>query len=126
MVLLPSRYSNLILNLFSLMVDANIPDIALEPDKTVKKVRLLILDGKKLFSVEFRRHLSDSTGISRIMFEMGPQVQDKFRLDLSDEEAVHYMQSLIDESVGALFAAVVEQIHKFAQVRLLKHTHKEN
>uniref|UniRef100_A0A8C7XIS5 Phosphatidylinositol 3-kinase catalytic subunit type 3 n=1 Tax=Oryzias sinensis TaxID=183150 RepID=A0A8C7XIS5_9TELE len=73
------RYSNLILNLFSLMVDANIPDIALEPDKTVKKV------------------------------------QDKFRLDLSDEEAVHYMQTLIDESVGALFAAVVEQIHKFAQ-----------
>uniref|UniRef100_A0A673BMM5 Phosphatidylinositol 3-kinase catalytic subunit type 3 n=1 Tax=Sphaeramia orbicularis TaxID=375764 RepID=A0A673BMM5_9TELE len=78
------RYSNLILNLFSLMVDANIPDIALEPDKTVKKV------------------------------------QDKFRLDLSDEEAVHYMQSLIDESVGALFAAVVEQIHKFAQVRVPK------
>lgn len=34
------RYSNLILNLFSLMVDANIPDIALEPDKTVKKVCL--------------------------------------------------------------------------------------
>ncbi|XP_043371388.1 phosphatidylinositol 3-kinase catalytic subunit type 3 isoform X3 [Dermochelys coriacea] len=32
------RYSNLILNLFSLMVDANIPDIALEPDKTVKKL----------------------------------------------------------------------------------------
>lgn len=46
-------------------------------------------------------------------------MQDKFRLDLSDEEAVHYMQSLIDESVGALFAAVVEQIHKFAQVRSL-------
>ncbi|KAM9632958.1 phosphatidylinositol 3-kinase catalytic subunit type 3 isoform 2-T2 [Trichechus inunguis] len=78
------RYSNLILNLFSLMVDANIPDIALEPDKTVKKV------------------------------------QDKFRLDLSDEEAVHYMQSLIDESVHALFAAVVEQIHKFAQVSSLR------
>lgn len=37
------RYSNLILNLFSLMVDANIPDIALEPDKTVKKVQLLLL-----------------------------------------------------------------------------------
>ncbi|KAG2465707.1 PK3C3 kinase, partial [Polypterus senegalus] len=80
------RYSNLILNLFSLMVDANIPDIALEPDKTVKKARVI------------------------------GTVQDKFRLDLSDEEAVHYMQSLIDESVGALFAAVVEQIHKFAQV----------
>ncbi|XP_071952733.1 phosphatidylinositol 3-kinase catalytic subunit type 3-like [Antedon mediterranea] len=73
------RHANLILNLFSLMVDASVPDIALEPDKTVKKV------------------------------------QDKFRLDLTEEEAVHYMQNLIDVSVGAVFAAVVEQIHKFAQ-----------
>ncbi|KAL8204112.1 UNVERIFIED_CONTAM: hypothetical protein K2H54_068022 [Gekko kuhli] len=48
-------------------------------------------------------------------------VQDKFRLDLSDEEAVHYMQSLIDESVHALFAAVVEQIHKFAQLGSFIH-----
>ena len=35
------RSANLILNLFSLMVDANIPDIALEPDKTVKKVMFI-------------------------------------------------------------------------------------
>ncbi|XP_046853981.1 phosphatidylinositol 3-kinase catalytic subunit type 3-like [Xenia sp. Carnegie-2017] len=73
------RSANLILNLFALMVDTNVPDIALEPDKTVKKL------------------------------------EAKFRLDLSDEEAVHYLQSLIDESVGAMFAVVVEQIHKFAQ-----------
>ena len=73
------RYANLILNLFSLMVDASVPDIALEPDKTVMKV------------------------------------QDKFRLDISDEEAVQYLQALIDESVSAVFATVVEQIHKFAQ-----------
>jgi phosphatidylinositol 3-kinase len=33
------KSSNLILNLFSLMVDANIPDIKLEPDKAVLKVR---------------------------------------------------------------------------------------
>lgn len=33
------KSSNLILNLFSLMVDANIPDIKLEPDKAVQKVR---------------------------------------------------------------------------------------
>jgi phosphatidylinositol 3-kinase len=33
------KQSNLILNLFSLMVDANIPDIRLEPDKAVLKVR---------------------------------------------------------------------------------------
>ncbi|GAB1609342.1 phosphatidylinositol 3-kinase catalytic subunit type 3-like [Argonauta hians] len=73
------RSSNLILNLFSLMVDANIPDIALEPDKTVKKV------------------------------------QDKFALHLTDEEAVHYMQNLIDDSVSAIMPAFVEQLHKMAQ-----------
>jgi len=73
------RYANLFLNLFSLMVDASVPDIALEPDKTVKKV------------------------------------QDKFRLDLSDEEAIQYLQALIDESVSAVFASLAEQIHKFAQ-----------
>lgn len=59
--------------------------------------------------------------ISCSFFARPLQVQDKFRLDLSDEEAVHYMQSLIDESVGALFAAVVEQIHKFAQVCVFPH-----
>jgi len=37
------RSANLILNLFSLMVDANVPDIALEPDKTVKKVSILVV-----------------------------------------------------------------------------------
>ncbi|CAL3971050.1 unnamed protein product [Diplocarpon coronariae] len=33
------KSSNLILNLFSLMVDANIPDIKMEPDKVVLKVK---------------------------------------------------------------------------------------
>jgi Phosphatidylinositol 3- and 4-kinase len=32
------KSANLILNLFSLMVDANIPDILIEPDKAVLKV----------------------------------------------------------------------------------------
>ncbi|ELU04838.1 hypothetical protein CAPTEDRAFT_155274 [Capitella teleta] len=73
------RHANLILHLFSLMVDANVPDIALEPDKTVKKV------------------------------------QDKFRLDLTDEEAVQYMQTIIDASASATVAALMEQMHKIAQ-----------
>ena len=34
------RHANLILNLFDLMVDSEIPDIAVESDKTVKKVCL--------------------------------------------------------------------------------------
>ncbi|XP_013142489.1 PREDICTED: phosphatidylinositol 3-kinase catalytic subunit type 3 [Papilio polytes] len=73
------RHANLMLNLFSLMVDASVPDIALEPDKAVKKV------------------------------------QDKLRLDLGDEEAVHYFQNLLDMSVTAVMAVLVEHFHKFAQ-----------
>ena len=45
------------------------------------------------------------------------QVKDKFCLDLNEEEAVQHFQSLIDESVRAVMAAFVEQIHKWAQVR---------
>ena len=50
-VLISFRHANLILNLFSLMVDANVPDIALEPDKTVKKVSMH-LDFKRLDSFQ--------------------------------------------------------------------------
>ena len=71
------RHANLILNLFSLMVDASVPDIAMEPDKTVAKV------------------------------------QDKFRLDLNDEEAVNHIQTMIDNSADAVIAAFVELAHKW-------------
>ncbi|KAJ1650432.1 Phosphatidylinositol (PI) 3-kinase [Dispira simplex] len=72
------KSANLILNLLALMVEANIPDIAIEPDQAVAKV------------------------------------QDKFRLDLSEEGATQYFHSLINESVGALFPQVIETIHRWA------------
>lgn len=37
------------------------------------------------------------------------------RLDLGDEEAVHYLQNLLDMSVTAVMPALVEQLHKFTQ-----------
>eukprot|EP00898_Chlorokybus_atmophyticus_P004964 jgi/Chlat1/5469/Chrsp36S05427 len=40
---------------------------------------------------------------------------EKFRLDLDDEAAVQYMQSLINDSVSALFPQMVETIHRWAQ-----------
>ena len=43
-------------------------------------------------------------------------MKDKFCLDLNEEEAVQHFQSLIDESVKAMMAVFVEQIHKWAQV----------
>jgi phosphatidylinositol 3-kinase len=73
------RSANLILNLFGLMVDTDVQDITMEPDKAVKKV------------------------------------QDKFCLHLTEEQAVQFFQSLIDESVNAQFAVMVEKIHKWAQ-----------
>ncbi|KAJ3327007.1 Phosphatidylinositol (PI) 3-kinase [Blyttiomyces sp. JEL0837] len=74
------KSANLILNLFSLMVSANVPDIALEPDKAVWKV------------------------------------QEKFRLDLTEEEAIQHFQALINESIGAVFPQVMERIHQVAQL----------
>ncbi|KAJ2848282.1 Phosphatidylinositol (PI) 3-kinase [Coemansia brasiliensis] len=73
------KSSNLILNLFSLMVHSNIPDIAVAPDQVVA------------------------------------MVQDKFRLDLSEEDAMRFFQTLISDSVKALFPQVIETIHKWAQ-----------
>ncbi|CAG8459059.1 12986_t:CDS:10 [Ambispora leptoticha] len=73
------KNANLILNLFALMVHANIPDIKIEPDKAVWKV------------------------------------QEKFRLDLTEEEAIKFFQNLINDSVSALFPQVIETIHKWGQ-----------
>jgi len=71
------KNANLILNLISLMVDANIPDIA--NDKCIL------------------------------------QVQDKFQLDKSDEEAADSFQNLMTESITALFPRLSEKIHKWKQ-----------
>lgn len=73
------RHANVMLNLFSLMVDASVPDIALEPDKAVKKV------------------------------------EENLKLGLTDEEAVHYLQGLLDLSIRSVMPALVDQIHKIAQ-----------
>lgn len=43
------------------------------------------------------------------------KVQEKFRLDLEEEEAIQYFQALINESVSALFPQVIEKIHSWAQ-----------
>lgn len=77
------KSSNLILNLFQLMLDADIPDISEEADKAILKV------------------------------------QEKFRLELSDEEAGKLFQSLINESVSALAPQINEVVHRWAQVCII-------
>ncbi|KAF9985209.1 Phosphatidylinositol (PI) 3-kinase [Modicella reniformis] len=73
------KSANLILNLFGLMVDANIPDIKAEPDKAVWKV------------------------------------EERFQLNLSDDDAIKFFQNLINESVSALIPQIAETIHGWAQ-----------
>ena len=66
------KSSSLILNLFALMTDANIPDIKVEPDKVVEKVRerfALSLNEEEAMN-EFRALIDDS--LSRIV----PQIID--------------------------------------------------
>ncbi|KAJ1673225.1 Phosphatidylinositol (PI) 3-kinase, partial [Spiromyces aspiralis] len=73
------RYANLILHLFQLMIESNVPDIAIEPDGAIQLV------------------------------------EERFKLGLSNEEAMQYFQGLILESTQALFPQVIETIHKWAQ-----------
>ncbi|KAK3695039.1 kinase-like domain-containing protein [Podospora appendiculata] len=73
------KNSNLILNLFSLMVDANIPDIKLEPDKAVLKVK------------------------------------DRFHLELSEEDSIRHLESVMDDNLNALVPVVIDKLHEFVQ-----------
>ncbi|CAB3407840.1 unnamed protein product [Caenorhabditis bovis] len=71
------RHSNVLLNLFSLMLDAGIPDIAAEPDKAVFKL------------------------------------EQRLRLDLSDEAASKHILSQIEVSMNAKMALLSDMIHGF-------------
>lgn len=73
------KNSNLILNLFQLMLDANIPDIQIDPNRAVEKV------------------------------------QEKFCLEMSEEEAILHFQNLINDSVNAFLPVVIDRLHSLAQ-----------
>lgn len=73
------KNSNLILNLFQLMLDANIPDIKINPLQAVDKV------------------------------------QEKFCLDMSEEQAILHFQNLINDSVNAFLPVVIDRLHSLAQ-----------
>ncbi|UZJ53461.1 hypothetical protein CBS101457_002781 [Exobasidium rhododendri] len=71
------KNSNLILNLINLMIDANVTDIRLEPDKAVLKV------------------------------------QEKFKLDLSDEEAIQFFDEMLNEP--SYMTLMFDRLHGAAQ-----------
>lgn len=79
------KNSNLILNLVGLMVDAGIQDIQSDPDKAVWKVSM------------------------RQLTLIGLQVQEKFMLDLSEEDAIKQFGVLLSEN--SVLTAVFDRIH---------------
>lgn len=99
------RSANLILNLFSLMLDAGVPDIALEPDKTVQKVC-------NIFFLSVKREWIVIKGWFVCVYV---KVEDKFCPNFNEEQAVLQLQNLIDVSVTAVMAVFVERMHKWAQ-----------
>lgn len=73
------KNSNLILNLFQLMLDANIPDIKIDPKRAIEKV------------------------------------EEKFCLEMTEEEAILHFQNLINDSVNAFLPMVIDRLHSLAQ-----------
>ncbi|KAF1808536.1 putative phosphoinositide 3-kinase [Eremomyces bilateralis CBS 781.70] len=73
------KSANLILNLFALMSEANIPDIRIEPDKAVLKI------------------------------------QERFHLELTEEEAIRHFDALIQDSVNAFMPVVIDRLHGLVQ-----------
>lgn len=98
------RHANIILNLFSLMLDAGIPDIALEKDKAVQKIeQRLVLQFLYNFCTIWRLFIVNS-----FFF--------RFHLDLNDEQANRLIQRLIDVSVSAKMPKITEMMHDINQL----------
>lgn len=94
------KNANLLINLVALMVEADVPDIRVEPDKAVMKVRSLGFLGLRPFS-------------ALTVPGMCSQVQDKFLLSLSEDEAIHEFEALLNDT--SYFASVLDRIHSVAQ-----------
>uniref|UniRef100_A0A0E0ATS3 phosphatidylinositol 3-kinase n=1 Tax=Oryza glumipatula TaxID=40148 RepID=A0A0E0ATS3_9ORYZ len=84
---------------------------------------LLLQDDGRLFHVDFSYMLGEQphrfappSPPMKLCKEM-VELQQNFRLDLDDEDAIHFLQGLINESISAFFPRVVETIHQWAQSR---------
>lgn len=60
-------------------------------------------------------HDSNVSNIAQDPDKAVSKVEENLQLQRSDEEAIQYMRDLISNSMRALFAQVVETVHKWAQ-----------
>ena len=100
------------------MLDSGVPDIALEPDKTVQKVVIFVSPTvPHILFTSFLAYLSSS--LSFLSPPPPPlslslsQGKAKFRLEMSEEQAVQYLQNLIDDNIKAVFPEMFERILQY-------------
>lgn len=81
---------------------------SIEAFRVFRRNANLIMNLLQLMSDAGIEHLSNNVDATLL------KVQERFRLDLSDDAADDYLVQTINECVGALFPAVLEIIHKLA------------
>ena len=58
--------------------------------------------------------LMKDAGVEHLSEDASQKFQDRFRLDLSDEDAEHFFLELIHESLNAIAPVVLEKFHRMA------------
>ena len=58
--------------------------------------------------------LMKDAGVEHLSEDASQKFQDRFRLDLSDEDAEHFFLELIHESLNAIAPVVLEKSHRMA------------
>ena len=87
------KSSNLILNLFALMSEANVPDIR-------------IMEG---------RNASVAGGVRESSGGVVMKVMERFHLEMGEEEAERHFEGLIGDSVNAVLPVVIDRLHGLVQ-----------
>jgi phosphatidylinositol 3-kinase len=95
------KSASLVLTLIRLMRDAGIKDLSTDPETVLMKVHLVfcVLRGGVCCCHRLSTRL---------------QLQDNFRLEISDEEAEYFFLDMIEQSVTAFFPVMAEIIHSIA------------
>lgn len=118
------KSSNLVLNLVSLMIDAELPHIN-QGEQSIFKVGLstLTILLKSALREAHSTHVIHRSNSVLVRLELVTpwlfppllQVQEKFKLDLTDDQANQVMQQLIMDSARAFGPQFNEALHRLAQ-----------
>ncbi|OWB58959.1 hypothetical protein B5S28_g5066 [[Candida] boidinii] len=95
------RNASLILNLFQLMINSSIPALRTSSGGSGPGGANNMIDSE----------ISNENEKLEIIWK----IQEKFMLELNDEEAILHFQNLINDSVNAFLPVVIDRLHSLAQ-----------